>query len=98
MAQRKVPGLQSQLEEFKSALCQLQAQKQRLQTEVGHTVTMTTEGFTLITGSVFFIPPSQYLKKDILTDRHHEDQSKLLFSQIIFTVNRLVYKMSENRD
>lgn len=36
LAQRKVPGLQSQLEEFKSALCQLQAQKQRLQTEVGH--------------------------------------------------------------
>lgn len=37
LAQRKVPGLQSQLEEFKSALCQLQAQKQRLQTEVGQT-------------------------------------------------------------
>uniref|UniRef100_UPI0037E80E5F filensin n=1 Tax=Semicossyphus pulcher TaxID=241346 RepID=UPI0037E80E5F len=33
LAQRKVPGLHSQLEEFKSALCQLQAQKQRLQTE-----------------------------------------------------------------
>uniref|UniRef100_A0A3Q3WM09 Filensin n=1 Tax=Mola mola TaxID=94237 RepID=A0A3Q3WM09_MOLML len=33
LAQRKVPALQSQLEEFKSALCQLQAQKQRLQTE-----------------------------------------------------------------
>ncbi|XP_060895874.1 filensin [Labrus mixtus] len=33
LAQRKVPGLKSQLEEFKSALCQLQAQKQRLQTE-----------------------------------------------------------------
>ncbi|TNM99294.1 hypothetical protein fugu_012327 [Takifugu bimaculatus] len=33
LAQRKVPGLQSQLEEFKSALCQLQAQKQRLHTE-----------------------------------------------------------------
>ncbi|XP_068573420.1 filensin [Cebidichthys violaceus] len=33
LAQRKVPGLQSQLEEYKSALCQLQAQKQRLQTE-----------------------------------------------------------------
>lgn len=33
MAQRKVPGLQSQLEEYKSALCQLQAQKQRLQSE-----------------------------------------------------------------
>ncbi|XP_030604214.1 filensin isoform X2 [Archocentrus centrarchus] len=33
LAQRKVPALQSQLEEYKSALCQLQAQKQRLQTE-----------------------------------------------------------------
>ncbi|XP_022619526.1 filensin [Seriola dumerili] len=33
LAQRKVPGLQSQLEEYKSALCQLQAQKLRLQTE-----------------------------------------------------------------
>lgn len=36
LAQRKVPGLQSQLEEYKSALCQLQAQKLRLHTEVGH--------------------------------------------------------------
>lgn len=33
LAQRKVPGLQSQLEEYKSALCQLQALKQRLQSE-----------------------------------------------------------------
>ncbi|KAM4607189.1 filensin [Polymixia lowei] len=33
LAQRRVPGLQSQLEEYKSALCQLQGQKQRLQTE-----------------------------------------------------------------
>ncbi|XP_068424726.1 filensin [Clinocottus analis] len=33
LAQRKVPGLQSQLEEYKSALCQLQAQKHRLHTE-----------------------------------------------------------------
>ncbi|XP_033469331.2 filensin [Epinephelus lanceolatus] len=33
LAQRKVPGLQSQLEEYKSALCQLQAQKQRLHAE-----------------------------------------------------------------
>ncbi|KAG7216272.1 hypothetical protein INR49_021675 [Caranx melampygus] len=33
LAQRKMPGLQSQLEEYKSALCQLQAQKHRLQTE-----------------------------------------------------------------
>ncbi|KAM9726957.1 filensin [Menidia menidia] len=33
LAERKVPGLKSQLEEFKSALCQLQAQKQRLQNE-----------------------------------------------------------------
>ncbi|XP_041738145.2 filensin isoform X2 [Coregonus clupeaformis] len=33
LAQRRVPALKSQLEEFKSALCQLQAQKQRLQYE-----------------------------------------------------------------
>ncbi|XP_030628760.1 filensin [Chanos chanos] len=33
IAQRRVPALQSQLEEYKSALCQLQAQKQRLQAE-----------------------------------------------------------------
>lgn len=37
LAQKKVPVLQSQLEEYKSALCQLQAQKQRLQNEVSHT-------------------------------------------------------------
>ncbi|KAK0155655.1 Filensin [Merluccius polli] len=34
LTQRRVPELQSQLEEYKSALCQLQSQKQRLQTEV----------------------------------------------------------------
>ena len=45
LAQRKVPGLQTQLEEYKSALCQLQAQKQRLQTEVGPMVTMTARGY-----------------------------------------------------
>uniref|UniRef100_A0A8C2I053 Filensin n=1 Tax=Cyprinus carpio TaxID=7962 RepID=A0A8C2I053_CYPCA len=33
MAQRHVPALRSQLEEYKSAICQLQVQKQRLQTE-----------------------------------------------------------------
>ncbi|KAM4599047.1 filensin isoform 2-T2 [Fundulus diaphanus] len=33
LAQRKVPGLQTQLEEYKSALCQLQVQKQRLRSE-----------------------------------------------------------------
>ncbi|XP_061088628.1 LOW QUALITY PROTEIN: filensin [Conger conger] len=33
LAQRRVPTLQSQLEENKSALCQLQSQKSRLQTE-----------------------------------------------------------------
>ncbi|XP_017282747.1 filensin [Kryptolebias marmoratus] len=33
LAQKKVPGLQSQLEKYKSALCQLQAQKQLLQNE-----------------------------------------------------------------
>lgn len=66
LAQRKVPGLQSQLEEYKSALCQLQAQKQRLQTKVGHTVTMTTRG--LITGgsAFLFISTSQYLLNDII--------------------------------
>ncbi|XP_016393416.1 filensin-like [Sinocyclocheilus rhinocerous] len=32
-AQRCVPALRSQMEEYKSAICQLQAQKQRLQTE-----------------------------------------------------------------
>ncbi|KAJ8394134.1 hypothetical protein AAFF_G00049390, partial [Aldrovandia affinis] len=35
LAQRKVPTLQGQLEEYKSALCQLQSQKHRLQTETG---------------------------------------------------------------
>ena len=35
LTQRRVPELQSQLEEYKSAICQLQMQKQRLQTEVG---------------------------------------------------------------
>ncbi|XP_031691562.1 filensin isoform X2 [Oncorhynchus kisutch] len=34
LAQRRVPALQSQLEEYKSALCQLQAQRQHLQYEV----------------------------------------------------------------
>ncbi|XP_061790857.1 filensin [Nerophis lumbriciformis] len=33
LAQSRLPGLLSQLEEYKSALCQLQAQKQRLQAE-----------------------------------------------------------------
>ncbi|KAI7805214.1 filensin [Triplophysa rosa] len=33
IAQRRVPALRSQLEEYKSAICQLQAQKQRLQKE-----------------------------------------------------------------
>uniref|UniRef100_A0AAV2JQ88 Uncharacterized protein n=1 Tax=Knipowitschia caucasica TaxID=637954 RepID=A0AAV2JQ88_KNICA len=33
LAQRKVPGLQSQLEECKSALCQLQGQKSKLHAE-----------------------------------------------------------------
>ncbi|XDV50970.1 hypothetical protein PO909_019934 [Leuciscus waleckii] len=33
MAQRRMPGLRTQLEEYKSAICQLKAQKQRLQTE-----------------------------------------------------------------
>ncbi|XP_056126142.1 filensin [Rhinichthys klamathensis goyatoka] len=33
MAQRRVPGLRTQLEEYKSAICQLKAQKQQLHTE-----------------------------------------------------------------
>lgn len=49
LAQRKVPGLQSQLEEYKSALCQLQAQKHRLQTEVGHTLTSTRHMLNTLT-------------------------------------------------
>ncbi|XP_037321824.2 filensin [Pungitius pungitius] len=47
-AQKKVPVLQSQLEEYKSALCQLQAQKQRLQTETAvleHTIKNTQERY-----------------------------------------------------
>ncbi|KAL6101957.1 bfsp1 [Pungitius sinensis] len=47
-AQKKVPVLQSQLEEYKSALCQLQAQKQRLQTEttvLEHTIKNTQERY-----------------------------------------------------
>jgi len=36
LAQRKIPGLKSQLEEYKSALCQLQVQKQCLQNDVSH--------------------------------------------------------------
>lgn len=34
IAERRIPVLQSQLEEYKSILCQLQAQKYKLQTEV----------------------------------------------------------------
>lgn len=34
VAERRIPVLQSQLEEYKSILCQLQAQKYKLQTEV----------------------------------------------------------------
>ncbi|XP_068183679.1 filensin [Antennarius striatus] len=48
LAQRKVPGLQSQLEEYKSALCQLQAQKQRLKTETSvleQTIKNTQDGY-----------------------------------------------------
>ncbi|KAK7140761.1 hypothetical protein R3I94_013139 [Phoxinus phoxinus] len=33
MAQRRVPGLRTQMEEYKSAICQLKAQKQRLHSE-----------------------------------------------------------------
>ncbi|XP_053292816.1 filensin [Pleuronectes platessa] len=48
LSQRKVPGLQSQLEEYKSALCQLQAQKHRLQTETSmldQTIKNTQESY-----------------------------------------------------
>ncbi|KAL3050421.1 hypothetical protein OYC64_012452 [Pagothenia borchgrevinki] len=48
LAQRKVPALQSQLEEYKSALCQLQEQKQCLQTEttvLEQTIKGTQEGY-----------------------------------------------------
>jgi len=34
VAERRIPVLQSQLEEYKGILCQLQAQKYKLQTEV----------------------------------------------------------------
>ncbi|XP_034093909.1 filensin [Gymnodraco acuticeps] len=48
LAQRKVPALQSHLEEYKSALCQLQEQKQCLQTEttvLEQTIKGTQEGY-----------------------------------------------------
>ncbi|XP_062257531.1 filensin isoform X2 [Platichthys flesus] len=48
LSQRKVPGLQSQLEEYKSALCQLQAQKHRLRTETSmldQTIKNTQESY-----------------------------------------------------
>lgn len=47
-AQRRVPALRSQLEEYKSAICQLQAQKQRLQTETSgleQTIKTTQESY-----------------------------------------------------
>ncbi|XP_032409489.1 filensin [Xiphophorus hellerii] len=48
LAQKKIPGLQSQLEEYKSALCQLQIQKQRLQSEsamLEQTIKSTQENY-----------------------------------------------------
>ncbi|XP_021436164.2 filensin-like isoform X2 [Oncorhynchus mykiss] len=48
LAQRRVPALQSQLEEYKSALCQLQAQKQHLQYETSvleSSIMSTQEGY-----------------------------------------------------
>ncbi|CAL8255969.1 unnamed protein product [Lota lota] len=48
LTQRRVPELQSQLEEYKSAICQLQMQKQRLQTETGvleQTIKSTQDGY-----------------------------------------------------
>lgn len=60
--QRTVPELQSQLEEYKSTLCQLQAQKQRLQTEVVYMVTMTTSLRELL---VSYIDNSKYIFKRV---------------------------------
>uniref|UniRef100_A0A671T8Y0 Filensin n=1 Tax=Sinocyclocheilus anshuiensis TaxID=1608454 RepID=A0A671T8Y0_9TELE len=48
IAQRRVPALRSQLEEYKSATCQLQVQKQRLQTETSvleQTIRITQESY-----------------------------------------------------
>ncbi|XP_073690391.1 filensin [Garra rufa] len=48
IAQRRVPALRSQLEEYKSAICQLHAQKQRLQTETSvleQTIRTTQESY-----------------------------------------------------
>uniref|UniRef100_A0A673L6J4 Filensin n=1 Tax=Sinocyclocheilus rhinocerous TaxID=307959 RepID=A0A673L6J4_9TELE len=48
IAQRHVPALRSQLEEYKSATCQLQVQKQRLQTETSvleQTIRITQESY-----------------------------------------------------
>ncbi|KAK2896325.1 hypothetical protein Q8A67_010813 [Cirrhinus molitorella] len=48
IAQRRVPALHSHLEECKSAICQLQAQKQRLQTETSvleQTIKTTQESY-----------------------------------------------------
>ncbi|KAL4641402.1 filensin-like [Arapaima gigas] len=48
LAQRRVPALKSQLEEYKSALCQLHVQKQRLQTETSvleQTIRHTQESY-----------------------------------------------------
>lgn len=48
LAQRRVPALKSQLEEYKTALFQLQAQKQRLQTETSvleQTIKSTQENY-----------------------------------------------------
>uniref|UniRef100_A0A3B3UXD4 Filensin n=1 Tax=Poecilia latipinna TaxID=48699 RepID=A0A3B3UXD4_9TELE len=48
LAQKKIPGLQTQLEEYKSALYQLQIQKQRLQSETAmleQTIKSTQENY-----------------------------------------------------
>ncbi|KAA0717602.1 Filensin Beaded filament structural protein 1 [Triplophysa tibetana] len=48
IAQRRVPALRSQLEEYKSAICQLQTQKQRLQKETSvfeQTIKTTQESY-----------------------------------------------------
>ncbi|XP_077093763.1 filensin [Siphateles boraxobius] len=47
-AQRRLPGLRTQMEEYKSAICQLKAQKQRLNTETSaleQTIKTTQESY-----------------------------------------------------
>lgn len=52
IAERRIPVLQSQLEEYKSILCQLQAQKYKLQTEVLESLAINT---TMLLMNCFFM-------------------------------------------